>query len=296
MSLEHLSSCNICSSTNIASVDETRHFSQCSDCGYIFDSPRPTQESICAFYSRPMQYDDWLSREREREVLWKRRIRKMRRHRRQGSLLDIGTGIGQFLDLARGYYSEVYGTEVSERAIEIAREKYGLEIAAGDLMEAKLPADVLFDNISMFHVLEHVPNPKQIIERCHSLLCSEGILTIAVPNDVLSGKRLVKKRIKRLLARCGVAKYKDVGPLGLPAIDLDGEMDEVHLSHFTPKVLRRLLEDSGFEIVDCNLDPYFVASGFQSLRSTVYYRLMKFLRVLLRRNFYEAIWVVGRKK
>jgi SAM-dependent methyltransferase len=296
MSMEQLSSCNLCDATNIVSIDKERHFCQCAECGYIFDNPRPTQKAIIGFYSKPMQYDGWLSHEQEREVLWKRRIKKMLKHRQQGSLLDIGTGTGQFLHLARNDFSAVYGTEVSRRAIELALEKYGLEITPGDIMDAELPSDLLFDNVSMFHVLEHVPDARQVIQKCHSLLNQSGLLTIAVPNDVLSLKRVVKTRIKRLLARCGTAKYKNVGHLGLPGIDLHGEMEEVHLSHFTPSVLRRLLEDSGFDILDNTLDQYYVASGFGAFRSGVYYRLMLFLKFLLGRNFYETIWMVGRKR
>jgi len=296
MSVEHLSSCNICGITNIVTIDEARHFCQCAECGYIFDNPRPTQKDICDFYSKPKQYDGWLSHEKEREALWKRRIRKMRKYRRPGSLLDIGTGTGQFLHIARNDFSTVYGTEVSRRAIEIARDKYGLEIAAGDILEAELPSDLLFDNVSMFHVLEHVPNPKQVVQKCHSLLSQDGLLTISVPNDVLSLKRVVKTGIKRVLGRCGVTRFKKVGYLGLPGIDLNGEMDEIHLSHFTPSVLRRLIEDSGFRMLYCTLDPYYVASGFSAFRSSVYYWLMIVLKLLLRRNFYETIWVVGQKR
>ncbi len=296
MSMEQLSSCNICGATRIVSIDSARHFCQCSECGYIFDNPRPTQKAIVDFYSRPMKYDGWLSQEAEREGLWKRRIRKMRKHSRSGSLLDIGTGTGQFLNIAREEFSAVYGTEVSLRAIKIARDKYGLELASGDILEAELPSDLLFDNVSMFHVLEHVPSPKQVIQKCHSLLNRNGLLTIAVPNDVLSFKRVVKTRIKMLLGRCGVVRCRDVGHLGLPGIDLDGEMDEVHLSHFTPSVLQRLMEDSGFDVLENTLDQYYVASGFGAFRSGVYYRLMLVLQFLLRRNFYETIWMVGRKR
>ena len=73
-------------------------------------------------------------------------------------------------------------------------------------------------------------------------------------------------------------------------------MDEVHLSHFTPSVLRRLMVDSGFDIVDNNCDQYYVASGLGALRSAVYYWLMMSLQFLFKRNFYETIWVVGRKR
>lgn len=296
LKVENLNLCNICGGTAIESIDPGYNFCKCKDCGYIFDNPRPTQQEIWTFYSKPMQYDAWLSREKEREVLWKRRIKKMRKHLRSGSLLDVGTGTGQFLNLARHYYTQVVGTEVSKSAIAIAKEKYNLDVAEGDIIDAVLPTGSVFDNVSMFHVLEHVPNPRQVIARCHSLMCQEGILTIAVPNDVMSIRIVGKTRIKKILGRCGVGRFKNVSRLGLPSIALNGSLDEIHLSHFTPAVLRRLLEGSGFEIVENSLDPFYVAGGIRALLHRVYYLSMTLLKFLLKNNYYETIWVVARKK
>ena len=100
MELETLDSCNLCNSKQIQSIDPDNNICKCQYCGYIFNNPRPTSDEISSFYSKPNQYDLWLSDEQARDSLWKRRLKKMRKSRKTGTLLDIGTGIGQFLQQA----------------------------------------------------------------------------------------------------------------------------------------------------------------------------------------------------
>ncbi len=294
--MELIKSCNICESTEIETVDTSSNFCRCIKCDYVFDSPRPTQEEIVAFYSKPSQYDDWLADEDERNSLWMRRIRKIAKHNINGSLLDIGAGIGQFLHLIQEHQCEVLGVEVSISAISVAKNRYNIDIIAGDAISADIPIDRGFDMVTMFHVLEHVPNPKQVIDRCYSLLNHSGILVIAVPNDVVSLRYRSLAMIRRILGRWGVEAYKDAGKFGFSRISLEGTMNEIHLSHFTPNGLQKFLERSGFEIIENSLDPYYVASGLKGILHRMYYLLMCILKVLLNKNYYETIWITARKR
>jgi hypothetical protein len=101
MKTELLQQCNVCNSTVLEVVDPDCNIVRCQACGYIFDNPRPTTEELITFYSRPTQYDSWLIELDVRDRLWKRRLSKLHPTKKPGSLLDIGTGIGQFLDVAR---------------------------------------------------------------------------------------------------------------------------------------------------------------------------------------------------
>jgi SAM-dependent methyltransferase len=125
-----------------------------------------------------------------------------------------------------------------------------------------------FEIITLFHVLEHVPDPKAVIEGCKSLLSGNGILVIAVPNDI----SWLRKKAIDLLKRIGVGRFATTDRLGLPRITLDGSLHEIHLSHFTPAVLRRLVEASGFAILEQSLDPYWAESGMKSALHGMYYR------------------------
>jgi len=115
------------------------------------------------------------------------------RYGRGGRLLDVGTGIGQFLHFARFGY-EVTGTEVSEQAIQIARVKYGLELRRGRIEELDF-GNRRFDVITLFHVLEHVHDPRRLLSRCRELLSTTGIVVVAVPNEIHGWKRPIKSAL-----------------------------------------------------------------------------------------------------
>jgi len=290
MELETLKSCNLCGAGDILTRDAENNICQCRACGYIFDSPRPIAAEVASFYSKPGQYKTWISEDEARDLLWKRRLRKMERTRKPGTLLDVGTGIGQFLHHAGVVYSKVYGTEVSDSAIRIAKDRYGLEVLKGDIESIDF-GGLKFDNITLFHVLEHVPNPKSVVERCRQLLSEGGVLVIAVPNDTLC----LRPKIRRAVALGKDNHSTDASKLGLARIALDGSMQEIHVSHFTPSVLEWFLEAYGFTVLENSLDPFYVATGLRKLREDVYYGTCAVLRVLFRINIYDAIWIVARK-
>lgn len=137
--MEVVLSCNVCRSDRIQKVDSEFNFCRCDSCGYVFDSPRPSFAEVSAFYSQAGKYDSWLKEERARDILWKRRLKKLLRRSAQGNLLDIGAGIGQFLHHAQPLFTEVTGTEVSESAVTIAKQKYGLALLAGQVQGLDLP-------------------------------------------------------------------------------------------------------------------------------------------------------------
>ena len=95
----------------------------------------------------------------------------------KGVLLDIGAGTGEFLLTCKNAGWQVVGFEPSDKASAIARKK-GIPIET-DL--ASLP-DHSFDIITMWHVLEHVPDLNQQLNELKRLVKPEGILIIAVPN------------------------------------------------------------------------------------------------------------------
>lgn len=286
--MEVVTSCSVCRSDRIKTVDSEFNLCRCGSCGYVFDSPRPSVSQVTEFYSQAGKYDSWLKDERARDTLWKRRLDKLLRLSAQGSLLDIGAGIGQFLHHAQPRFTEVAGTEVSKTAIAIAKQKYGLSLLAGQVQDIDLPPDS-FDNITLFHVLEHVPDPGMLISRCRTMLRPRGTLIIAVPNDVLAWSSKIKKLGKRL----GLGPFQKFS--SMLGISRAGASREIHLSHFTPPVLCRLLKNSGLQIVEKSLDPYYASTGVRLLLDSAYYALHKLLHATLKINRYGTIWMVARK-
>ena len=94
-----------------------------------------------------------------------------------GKLLDIGAGTGDFLVAAKKNRWEIFGVEVNENARALAK---GKSVSLENSIE-KFTGHT-FDVITMWHVLEHISNYEEILDKCHSLLNASGVLLIAVPN------------------------------------------------------------------------------------------------------------------
>jgi len=95
-------------------------------------------------------------------------------------LLDIGCGTGDFLAMAQKYKWEVSGVEPDEQARKIAAEKTNIKIHNNDWL-TQIP-DHSFDAITMWHVLEHVPNLEEQIALLRRIIKPDGTIFIAVPN------------------------------------------------------------------------------------------------------------------
>ncbi len=204
-------------------------------------------------YSTPQQYDTWLDEDAGRQVMWKKRWDLVKRHARGSRVLDVGAGIGTFLAYARDDGWSVAGTEVSRSAITIARERHGLEILEGQLGEISVPEP--FDMVTMWHVLEHLPSPSLGLRLCHSLLRKGGLLVVAVPND--SDARWRFQRAKN----GSYMPYEDLEP---------GK--EIHLSHFTVRVLRKAITSADFKVELMTVDDHHPQPSVRTERLVRLYR------------------------
>src|SRR5207245_96199 len=96
-------------------------------------------------------------------------------------LFDIGCGMGFFLDLMRREGWETMGVEPAPNAARHARERLGLDVVEGTIETARV--DGPFDVVTLWYVLEHVPNPVEILDRAAALLRPGGLLIVRVPNQ-----------------------------------------------------------------------------------------------------------------
>ena len=94
-----------------------------------------------------------------------------------GRLLDIGCGTGSFLAFMKKKGCKVSGIESNAKARNICLEN-NIEVQA---TETELHPES-FDTISLWHVLEHLPNPENSINTYRDLLKPTGLLVVAVPN------------------------------------------------------------------------------------------------------------------
>lgn len=150
------------------------------------------------------------------------------------SLLDVGAGNGHFLWRAKQKGWTVRGIEPSEEDARLAREKFQIEIISQDF-ENYSPHET-FDCITMWDFIEHVPNPKEILEKANALLKPGGLLLVATPDHT------------SLINFLADLIYK-ISFLTIPK-PLEVLFVREHILYFTDSTIRKVVRESGFEIVE----------------------------------------------
>jgi 2-polyprenyl-3-methyl-5-hydroxy-6-metoxy-1,4-benzoquinol methylase len=135
-----------------------------------------------------------------------------------GRLLEIGCGNGIMLKRMSDLGWQVQGIDFDRKAVEVARSQ-GLHVHLGTLDEQNFPEES-FDAVVMSHVIEHVPDPRALLESCRRVLKPDGQLMSITPNASSWGHR-----------RYGADWY--------------GLDPPRHLHVFTPEAMKALAEDVG---------------------------------------------------
>jgi 2-polyprenyl-3-methyl-5-hydroxy-6-metoxy-1,4-benzoquinol methylase len=139
--------------------------------------------------------------------------------REPGVVLDIGCGNGKLATMLHSYGWEVCGQEFDVKAASIAKSR-GVKVFVGEL-DAIVGAHI-YDAIVMNHVVEHIPDPVNLLRNCKRLLKENGRLVITTPNADSLGAVLFQSYWR-------------------------GYEAPRHLNIFTPKSLRSILFKSGFD-------------------------------------------------
>ena len=168
--------------------------------------------------------------------------------RTAGSLLDIGCGVGGFLDFAADAGFDVYGFDASTAQAEDARVRHSHVRAAASIaafeavLETPLPR---FDAITLWDVFEHVREPQTLLREIRGRLAPSGLLFLSVPNGRVIPSKLALARLRRR-------------PPGLTPWE--------HVFYYEPASLRRIVGSSGFTVAEAGgVVPYFRAPRFADL-------------------------------
>ncbi len=153
---------------------------------FLKTSPQPKTEDLPKYY----ESQDYISHTDENRGLFSSVYQLVKKWSLQkksklifsqnneiGTLLDIGAGTGDFLKVAKEIGWQVQGMEPNKNALKLASEK-GIELKSSlNDFEGKQ-----FDVITLWHVLEHIPNLEETIIKLSNLVKPNGSLIIAVPN------------------------------------------------------------------------------------------------------------------
>jgi SAM-dependent methyltransferase len=160
----------------------------CRDCGAHFLAPRPDDAALRRAYGNEYygeKESKFNSSAMERLLDFSRllRARRVSRYLKDGDrVLDIGCGNGRFLKflLRYGHY-ELFGTELEGPSARRAATIREIHLDVGDLREELYPRES-FSAITMFHVFEHLREPRRVLEIATRLLKPGGVMVLSFPN------------------------------------------------------------------------------------------------------------------
>lgn len=197
------------------------HLVRCRECGLVYAKAQPAD--LAALYARceqdPLYESEATGRLRTSSWL----IGRLQRHVAAGRLLDVGCSTGLLLLAARANGWQVCGLEPSAWAARQASLTHGIPVFQGMLADAP-PSCQDFDAITMLDVLEHLADPATELARARRMLRPEGVILISTPDISSTTARFLGERWWGMLP--------------------------THLWYFDQRTLRRLLEQSGFRVLE----------------------------------------------
>ncbi len=230
----------------------------CRGCGLVYVTPRLQGQALVAVYDenywrsnnpKARGYADYAREAALYLKTFEKRMRLVSRHLpTTARILDVGCAAGYFLRIAQQHGHDVHGVEMSAAiAVEAVKALGAERVHIGTLeaaITAKHHAAESFDMVTLWDVIEHVPDPQSLLRTIRTLIKPGGRLLLETQNVGSRWARLLGKRWHH---------YKH---------------DE-HLYHFDPQTIRRLLTDSGFAVheVGTAYAGKYVSFGFLAERA-----------------------------
>ncbi|MDB5230734.1 MAG: class SAM-dependent methyltransferase [Chitinophagaceae bacterium] len=256
----HYSNCPACKSDKILPVIKAEDFTvshevfeiwQCSTCTLRFTQDVPDQSGIGKYY----QSAAYISHTETKQGLVNRLYHSVRSYtlaqkiklikkisgKDTGNILDIGAGTGAFLGAIKTAGWSVTGLEPDETARRNAVEKHHVELQELNELFNLQPSS--FDVITLWHVLEHVHQMQEYVQRFNELLKNDGVLIVAVPNYTSNDAEVYKSH--------------------WAAYDVPR-----HLYHFSLSSMETLMKQHGFKIK--KILPMWFDSFYVSMLSEKY--------------------------
>jgi 2-polyprenyl-3-methyl-5-hydroxy-6-metoxy-1,4-benzoquinol methylase len=209
---------------------------RCSQCGLCRTCPRLSPDALTKYYEKQYysdqiaqtgNYEKWRDDNADVWLVNALLVKAEAELRRMGQsgrikLLDVGSGHGFFLDECVKLGMDAHGIETSPHAVKYSVETLKLEVRTLALDD--LPTGEKYDVITLWGVLEHVPNPLLTMKQAHAHLNPGGMIWVMTPNTHALDRFLKGKNWFNFL-------------------------NKSHLTHFERGNLKQLLERAGFKNV-----------------------------------------------
>ncbi len=223
--------CPVCASRERQTIMSRYGFNvmKCFECGvgYMEKFPVDTGDVYSDVAYLPIAQSDYLDHvdyrqqrfaQERLDIIWQ----YMKKPAEQVRLLDVGCGTGWFLDSAKKSGFQTAGQEFGKDLAAFTAKRLGICVWSEPL--TKIPVNEKFDVITLFDVIEHVPNPREVIQSIADHLNPGGISLLFTPN----------------LDAFAFAKLKERSSLIMPV---------EHLFYFTIPSLKRLVDEAGLTVL-----------------------------------------------
>lgn len=255
----------------------------CRSCGLVYANPRPSKEKLEILYKNYYDAsksgikgpnDTSVSFENIQEDINTDRIKLIEKKLgKKGKILDIGCGVGYFLQSAKERGWSVYGVEPSKEAKKLCSKK-GIKVIEPTNFKKY---SGLFDAVTLFHVLEHIESPKEYLPKISKLVKKKGIVMIEVPNiNSFNAKRQKKKW---------------------------WYVQDMHLFYFSPATIKRYLVKAGFKDIRIRPKGGFLINQMSGLEGGInksynYLKLLKKIYYFISETFNlsDCIQIIAVKK
>jgi SAM-dependent methyltransferase len=208
---------------------------RCTECGFTLLNPQPSDQKLAAIYSHdyflgandPKAQEVFNRLKRQTAELYLAEIARYS-GRSGGKLLEIGSGSGDMLVTAAAQGYEVTGVEYSPYACAEARHRLAAKNLPGEVLQGEIETVAersgQYDACVMADLIEHVRNPRRLLEVVHRVLKPGGVILIATPT------------LDSFSARLMGVRWMEYKP--------------EHLSYFNRRTLEGLLFSEGYRCVN----------------------------------------------
>lgn len=302
--MENLAVCPVCQRTNFSTIGKVSDHSQttqesfllnsCRHCGLQFINPRPFEDEMAQYYStayyKLTPFNDKMSTMKKfalaswfgypltngaspfhtgvfklLQPFFKNKLgRQIPDFVEDGFLLEIGCGRGEYLAKMRDFGWNVRGVDVSQEAIDFAKNHYQLDVCVAGA--DNLPYDdAFFDVVFLKHVIEHLHEPIAIMKEIFRVLKPNGRILMTTPNTSSLGNRLFGKQ------------WMHYDP-------------PRHLMVYNPKSLSHLFNLTGVALLTLNAPATNSSSVFRQSFATTFDGRFALVNKLLGRVYFFLIW------